>query len=203
MARETANNLRVARGQRVEAIHHNGLVGLAESLTIQRGKLKGRHDSDGFTARIDIAAKVNVEHAWKSIMDDEGDKVFLRIVSPSHVNGVIPEINGKPIDVADKDGELPRYEIPKAAWAKRGLAERSHVYLRYDLRHEDFSIEKITLAAFSEPPPQKPWMWHKLFGWLTRQDGTVKWHPQMFFPAYFDVSQTDKARGTFKPWPRV
>lgn len=203
MARETANNLRVARGQRVEALHHNGLVGLAESLTIQRGRFKGRQDSDGFTARIDAVAKVNVEHAWKSAIDDEGDKVFLRIIVPSHVAGVIPEVNGKPIDIADKDGEFPRYEIPKAAWAKRGLAERAHVYLRYDLRHEDFSIEKITLAAFAEPPPQKPWMWHKLFGWLTRQDGSAKWHPQMFFPAYFDVSQTDKARGVFKPWPRI
>lgn len=203
MADSGASNLKVRPGQIVEAAHHNGLVNLAESLTITRGRVKGRQDSGGFTARISAVAKANVEHAWKSVIDEDGDRLFLGIIVPSHVNGVVPEINGQPIDVAEKDGELPRYEIPKAAWAKRGLAERAHVYLRYDLRREDFSIEKITLAAFAEPPPQKPWVFHKLFGWLTRQDGSVKWHPQMFFPAYFDVSQTDKTRGTFKPWPRI
>lgn len=203
MARETAGNLRVARGERVQAQHHNGLVGLAESLTIQRGRLKGRQDSDGFTARIAVTAKAAVEHAWKSAIDEEDNRVFLRILTPSHVNGVVPEINGNPIDIADKNGEYPRYEIPKSAWAKRGLAERAHIYLRYDLRHEDFSIERITLTALPEPPRQTPWTWHKLFGWLTRQDGSIKWHPQMFFPEYFDVSQTDRQRGTFKPWPRV
>lgn len=197
------SNLIVRRGQTVEATHHNELVKLAESLTFQRSRLKGRQDSSGFTARINVAARANVDHAWKSVVDEDGDRVFLRIVVPSHVSGVVPEIDGQPIDVADEDGELPRFEVPKNAWEKRGLAERSHVYLRYDLRHEDFSIERITLAAFGELPAKAPWVFFKLFGWLTRQDGTLKWHPQMFFPAYFDVSQADRKSGTFKPWPRI
>lgn len=203
MARETASNLRVARNQRVEALHHNGLVGLAESLTFQRGRLKGRQDSDGFTARMDAVAKLNVSHAWKSVIDEDGDKTFLRVVVPSHVNGVVPEINGTPIDIADKDGELPRFEITKSAWAKRGIAERAHVYLRYDLRKEDFTVERVTFLASATPLGNKPFQFHKLFGWLTRQDGSVKWHPQLFFPAYFDASSTDENRGTFRAWPRV
>lgn len=52
--RDLPAKLRVAKGQRIEAAHHNRLVALAESVTVSRGRLKGRGCPDGFIPKLDV-----------------------------------------------------------------------------------------------------------------------------------------------------
>lgn len=202
MSEAGAENLKVRRGQRVLAEHHNGLVRLAERCTLSRGRLKGRQDTDGFTARLDVRQSTVAQHAWKAVIEEE-DELWLRFTVPSHVSGIVPEIDGTALDDVTEDGESPRLKIPEDAFAKKGRSERALVLLRYELRKEDFSVEKVVPVASATALGVQPWKWHKLLGWIVRQEGEVKWWPQAFFPLAFDVSNQDKATGRFKPWPRI
>lgn len=204
MAREAgANNLKVRRGELVRAEHHNALAHLAEQLTIGRGRVKGRQDSGGFIARLDPRVSVSVSHAWKAVLEEDDDKLWLRFLVPSHVSGIVPEIEGVAIDDVQEDGEPPRLEIPASAFAKKGRSERALVLLRYDLRREDFTLEKVVPIASDKPLGVLPWKWHKLLGYVVRQNDEVKWWPQAFFPLAFDVSNVNPQTGHFKPWPRL
>ncbi len=198
--------LRVHSREKILADHHNGLVMFAETLTILRGRIKGRQLSDGFIPRIDVAVKTSVSHPFKvKVSEDEDGKpvVFMRA---GHVNGVIPILGegdkARALDDLDDNDDPPPLAIDEAAWQPRGTGERALVMLRYELRTGDASVAKVVPVVVAEPPARKAWTFHKLAAILRRKDGTVTPSQQIFFDQYFDASNVGKD-GTFTAWPRA
>lgn len=196
------SDLRVRRGQVITAAHHNGLVDFAERIQLQRGALKGRSEPGGFTPRITAQVVVRVEHSFRVLLAEEGEKLFA-VIDPGYVNGIMPKIGGVALDDVDKDTELPpRLEVTKEAWKPYGLGERALVLLRYDLT-ADLLVSQVTPVALPSPPSAAlPRQWHKLCAMLYRQDGTVRVRQRIFFDQYFTATGGTSA-GRFNAWPRA
>ena len=202
-------SLRVREGERLSAARDNALVRLAESLTLQRGSLKGRQEPGGFTPHVEVSSTSDPKYNFKAALGEDDDgKPVLTILTPGHVGGVVPVIvtaNGKEVkidDTTDASGTPPSLPIPDDAFAKKGNVERALVMMRYDLRPEDASVMKATFIAVPAPPAVKAWTWHKLCGFVIRQGESARWEPMIFFSQQFDVSHVSKD-GRFKPWPRI
>jgi hypothetical protein len=188
--------LRVQPGDEVKAEHHNGLVELAESLTWQRGRLRGRRLPDGFIPHIPaVTSATMVTHPW-AVEIEEGKEGALSLI-----DGVVPEIDGRPLDDFDEKGEPPRLQVAKDAWAKRGNGERSLLMLRYHLTQE-LVVGGVAPVAVASVPPAADYVWHKLLGFLLRFGGEVRYRPQCFFSQNF-VALAGRSAGRFQPLPRV
>ena len=194
-------SLRVTRRQRIEAAHHNGLVTLAESLEIQRGRLKGRQEPDGFTPRIDIRATTSPSHPWKPSLGETERGLVTIGFETGHISGIVATIDGTALDDVTDQEEPPLLTVPASAWKKNGNAERALIMAKVTFRTADFSVETVELVAVPAVPDFRPFTFHKLIHILTRIDGTVKAHIQTMHSLYLDVSDTDKT-GRFKAWPR-
>jgi hypothetical protein len=197
------DSLLVKRGERVLAEHHNGLVKLAESITLQRGPLKGRQDANGFTPHIDVPpASGAVDHAFKIALSDGPRGELLCRFTPGHVGGIIPIIGVRYLDDFDDEDLGPALEIPDDAWKKRGLTERALIMFRYEL-NPSFAVAKVVPVAVAAPPDNPPFAWHKLIAILIRsEDGAIRVLQQCFFSQYFDTSER-KPSGRFRAWPRA
>lgn len=194
-------SLRVAPGQPIRTEDHNGLVRLAERLTWQRGRMKGRRMPDGFLPRVEAQVILGVEHPFRVLTAAADEKLFATFTT-GHVNGIVPKIGKLALDMADENGNPPRLEIPRDAWKPYGTGERAIVMLRYDLT-ADFLVSAVTPVALPAPPSAAlPRQWHKLCALLYRQDGTVRVRQRIFFDQYFTASGGTPA-GRFTAWPRV
>lgn len=195
------DSLRVRKGQRVEAAHHNGLVRLASQLTIQRGRLKGRQDPDGFTPHVEVSTSVSVDHPFRMSVTEGEDDVQLVTFTPGTVSGVVPALDELALDDVDDAGEPPVLRVEADAWAPHGRVERALILFRYDL-DAAFSVLKVTPLAAPKKPDPSPRTWHKLIGFLIRFEGNVRPFQQCFFAQYFDAAG-GKTPGAFRAYPRA
>lgn len=195
-------NLRVAPGQPIRSEDHNALVRLAEHLTWQRGRMKGRRMPDGFLPRVEAQVILGVDHPFR-VQTAEADEKLFATFTPGVVNGIMAKIGPLALDAVDKDTGLPpRLEIPKEAWKPYGMDERALVQLRYDLT-ADLLVSAVTPVALPAPPSAAlPRQWHKLCAILYRQDGAVRVRQRLFFDQYFTASGGTPA-GRFTAWPRA
>ncbi len=201
--------LTVRKGQRALAEHHNGLVRVAERLAWQRGTLRGRQDTDGFTPYNDAQPVSRPGHAFRAALGETAEGLaMLTFITSGNINGIVPTIaeEGQPargIDAPDEAGDFPALTIPDAAFAPYGAGERALVMFRYTLRHEDFSLESAQVVAVPAPPARRGWEWHKLAGCILRSDAGSKWVPAVFFNLGFAASRTDAQTGSFQAWPWI
>lgn len=204
-------SLRVREGDGLSAARDNAMVRLAEALTLQRGGMVGRQEPGGFTPHISVSTSSNPDYNFRAVLDADADgQPMLTILTPGHVGGVVPVLvtaGGEEVaidDTLDDAGTLPSLPLPDDAFAKKGRGERALVMMRYDLRAQDGgSVQKVTFIAVPKVPDRKAWTWHRLCGFVLRQDGTARWVPMIFFSQQFDVSNVDAATGTFRAWPRI
>lgn len=203
-------SLRVRAGDRPSAGRDNELVRLAEALTLQRGAFKGRQEPGGFSPHVSVSTTSDPDYNFKAVLGEDDDgKPTLTFVNPGHVGGIVPVIvtaDGGEVrmdDPMDGSGTPPALPIPDAAFAKKGNVERALVMLRYELRAEDQSLQKITAVAVPAPPAAKAWTFHRLGGYVVRQNGSARWVPMIFFSQQFGVSNVDQSTGRFKAWPFV
>lgn len=193
---------RVRRGQRISASHHNGLVRLAEELTITQARVKGRHDPDGFSPHFDVRATVNVDHPFKVALSTDAGGKLTATFSPGFVAGIVPKIKDVALDDVDTQGNSPALIVGDDAFKKQGNAERGLLMFRYDLDHDSFEVTAVTPVAVPTPPASQPWTWYKLIAILTRVSGDVTVSQQCFFSQDFDVSEV-RANGFFHAWPHT
>lgn len=200
-AEPTTDKLHVLKGEKVKAEHHNKLCDLVEALTLQRGPLKGRQTSDGFSPHVNVSATFSSPHSFKvSIEAGEGDQ-YLATFTLGHVSGVVPMIDDRALDDLDEAGNPPALIVKADAWKKHGRIERALLMFRYEL-DRDYSVLKIVPVAVSVPPAQANFQWHKLIAILVRFEGDVRVAQMCFFAQEFDTSERTDA-GRFHPWPRI
>lgn len=192
----------VKKGQTIRADNHNMLVGIADQITIQQGRLQGRRDPDGFSPRIEVNARTSSDYAFRisSGTNDQGDLALS--FTPSTVGGVMPKIGDLALDDVDENGNPPTITVDDQMFVARGNVRRALVMLRYDLYHVDFGIQSVTPFVCSAPPDPAPWVWNKLVAILVQYNGDIRIWPQIFFPQYFDVTGT-KPNGTFQAIPHT
>jgi hypothetical protein len=195
--------LRVRQGQRIEAAHHNGLVTLAQSLTFQRGTLKGRQLPEGFIPRVVVSQTISIDHPFKvTLTPGDNDQEMSATFTLGYVAGIVPQIDGTPLDEPDDNGAPPVLKVTEAAWKPRGNIERALIMLRYELDHSSFTVNKVVPVAVATPPHQSPWTWHKLIAIAIRDStGQVTVSQQCFTSQEFDTSER-KPSGLFRAWPR-
>jgi len=191
--------VRVRKGQRIRAEHHNALVSLAEQGAVGIGMLKGHQDANGFVPRIAIKTSVGTGHAFRITLDDVDGKMFATF-TPAHIAGLMPEIDGHPLDELDEAGNFPALEIAESAWIRRGAGERALIMFRYELDRATFAVAKVVAVAVPMAPARAPFTWHKLVAIIVRQAGQVRVFPQMFLPQGFLAADTNAAGG-FRPLP--
>jgi hypothetical protein len=197
------DQLRVARGQRIEARHHNGLVDFAQRLALGRGSVPGRSEPGGFTPMNEATATLAAQHDFKITVGDGDEADELRVTfTPGHVDGVIPMIGDLFLDDVDASGNPPALIVKAVAWRPYGRGERSLLMFRYEL-NRDFAVMKVVPVAVPLPPPRLPWQWHKLTAILIRREGSVRVFPMIFFSQGFDVADPRPATGSFQPLPRI
>lgn len=204
-------HLRVRPGDAPSAARDNEVVRLAEALTLQRGGMVGRQEPGGFTPHISVSTSSQPDYNFRAVLDaDENGKPVLTFLTPGHVGGVSPVIvtaDGEEVaidDTVDDAGTPPALPIPEDAFAKHGHVERALVMLRYDLNPTDGgSVQKVTVIAVPKVPDRKAWTWHRLCGYVLRQNDAARWVPLIFFSQQFEVSNVNAATGTFRAWPRI
>lgn len=199
----TPESLIVRKGQEITADHHNRLVRFADRLTLQRGALKGRQDSDGFTPRITVSTTLSVSHAFKvAVTAGQNPDEQLATFTLGHVAGIIPTIDDRALDDLDENGDPPALIVKADAWKKHGRGERALLMFRYELTHDDFTVAKVVPVAVPEPPAAAPYTWHKLIAILQRTDDEIRATQICFFSQEFDTSERT-ATGRFHAWPRI
>lgn len=192
------SDLRVQPGQIILAAHHNGLVDLAESMSLGSSSI-AHQDKDGVIIRASLhGLSPRTNHAFRIALGEDGDDVLLTF-TPAHVAGIMPTIDDEGLDHFDEAGNPPALRVGKSAWKKVGAVERTLVMFRYELAG-DFTVAKVVPVAVPAPPARKPFTWHKLVAILVKQNGDIRVFPQMFFPQNFLAAETTTSGG-FRPLP--
>lgn len=203
MSAPGGDQLRVQRGQRIAAAHHNGLVDFAQRIEIARGSVPGRREPGGFTPFIEATATIAPRHDFRLSVEEGDEPGELRASwTPGHVGGIVPQIGELHLDETDDDGNPPALIVRADVWQPYGRGERCLLMFRYELAR-DFSVQKVMPVALPKAPDREPWIWHRLVAILTRREGQLRVWPMIFFSQQFDVADPRPTSGGFQPLPRI
>ena len=177
---------------------------LADRTTIQRGPIKGRRMSDGFTPKVKVKATAAVTSTFFVTIESADNDNYDVTFTPGDVAGIPANINGTDLDDVDDSGNSPVLTVTPDNFTAHGNIQRALIMCRYDLDHETFAVLKATMFAAPKPPTQVPWVFNKLIAVLVKTaDGTVTPWQRVFFSQYFLVANAAPAQGGFTPLPYV
>ena len=189
------SRLTVRRGEPIRAEHHNNLVKLAQSLSLQRGAVKGRQYPDGWTPRIQVVQEVDIDCPWQgAIQQQDASTSLFTFTTTGTVAALVPVIGSTPIDQLDSNNQAPQLKVDASAFAQYGNAMRGLLLFKLTYDHATGYAQKVEVVALATMPAVAglaSGIAYKLAGFLINAGGNVSYNQQCFFnlgwnsPAWF------------------